>query len=120
MIKLGEAKVSPFLFGGVESFTYICPIKIQTAMSMTQDNIYFKWFWESLREDQKKDYRDMSINQQKDWYISYLESKYSAKKEDENLANTLFTSETQEQLQREFEGESDEEIEAERKKDLEK
>ena len=77
-------------------------------MSMTQDNIFFKWFWESLREDQKKDYRDMSINQQKDWYISYLESHYSVKKEDESLANMLFASETEEELMREFEGENDE------------
>ena len=35
--------------------------------------IYFNM--KSLRDDPKKDYRDMSINQQKDWYISYLESK---------------------------------------------
>lgn len=44
-----------------------------------RNTIYFKWFMESLRDDQKKDYRDMSINQQKDWYISYLESKFGKK-----------------------------------------
>ncbi len=44
-----------------------------------RNTIYFKWFMESLRDDQKKDYRDMSINQQKDWYISYLENHYSSK-----------------------------------------
>lgn len=44
-----------------------------------KNTIYFKWFMESLREDQKIDYDQMSINQQKDWYIAYLESKYSAK-----------------------------------------
>ena len=46
---------------------------------MSRDTIYFKWFMESLRPDQKADYRQMSINQQKDWYISYLESCYGAK-----------------------------------------
>ena len=50
------------------------------TMAMSLDNIYFKWFWESLRDDQKKDFRDMSINEQKNWYISYLESHYSVKK----------------------------------------
>jgi hypothetical protein len=49
-------------------------------MAMSLDNIYYKWFWESLRDDQKKDFRDMSINEQKNWYISYLESHYSVKK----------------------------------------
>ena len=48
-------------------------------MGLTQDNIYFKWFWQSLREDQKNDYNEMSINQQKDWYISYLEDHYQPK-----------------------------------------
>jgi hypothetical protein len=42
-----------------------------------RNSICFKWFWESLRDDQKKDYSEMSINQQKDWYISYLESHYN-------------------------------------------
>ena len=41
-----------------------------------KNNIYFRWFWASLSESQKKDYREMSLNQQKDWYISYLESNY--------------------------------------------
>ena len=44
-----------------------------------KDNIYFKWFMESLPEAMKKEYRAMSINQQKDWYITYLENHYSAK-----------------------------------------
>lgn len=43
-------------------------------------SIYFKWFQESLTDEQKKEYREMSINQQKDWYISYLENHYSSKK----------------------------------------
>ena len=34
---------------------------------------------DSLSEDQKKDYRNMSINQQKDWYINYLEDHYRVK-----------------------------------------
>lgn len=42
-----------------------------------KDTIYFKCFMDSLRDDQKHDYRQMSINQQKDWYISYLESHYT-------------------------------------------
>ena len=41
-----------------------------------KNNIYFRWFWASLSENKKKDYREMSLNQQKDWYISYLESNY--------------------------------------------
>lgn len=48
-----------------------------------RDNIYFKWFMNSLREDQKKDYREMSINQQKDWYINYLEDHYKVKKKND-------------------------------------
>jgi len=36
---------------------------------------------DSLSESQKIEYREMSINQQKDWYISYLESHYLAKKD---------------------------------------
>lgn len=45
-----------------------------------RDNIYFRWFWKSLSESQKKDYQEMSLNQQKDWYISYLEDHYEPKK----------------------------------------
>ena len=52
-----------------------------------RNNIQFKFFTESLRDDQKKDYRDMSINQQKDWYISYLESCYSPKPKTEDNGN---------------------------------
>ena len=44
-----------------------------------RNTIYYKWFQESLNESQQKDFRDMSINQQKDWYISYLENHYSSK-----------------------------------------
>lgn len=42
-----------------------------------RDNIYYRWFQDSLTEAQRKEYRDMSINQQKDWYTSYLENHYS-------------------------------------------
>lgn len=42
-----------------------------------RNTIYFQWFFESLRDDQKTSYREMSINQQKDWYISFLESHFS-------------------------------------------
>jgi hypothetical protein len=38
-----------------------------------RNTVYFKWFLESLTEDQKKEYSDMGMNQQKDWYISFLE-----------------------------------------------
>jgi hypothetical protein len=41
-----------------------------------RNTIYYKWFIESLTEQQKKEYSEMSINQQKDWYISYLENHY--------------------------------------------
>jgi hypothetical protein len=38
-----------------------------------RNTIYFKWFMESLSDEQKKEYNSYSINQQKDWYIAYLE-----------------------------------------------
>lgn len=41
-----------------------------------KNTVYFKWFMDSLSESQRKEYRQMSINQQKDWYISYLESHF--------------------------------------------
>ena len=44
-----------------------------------RNNIYFKWFMESLRGDQKKDYQQRSTNEQNIWYISYLEDHYSSK-----------------------------------------
>ena len=44
-----------------------------------KDNTYFKWFQDSLSDEQKQEYRDMSINQQKDWYISYLETHYQSR-----------------------------------------
>lgn len=50
-----------------------------------RDTIYFKWFIESLRADQIKDFREMSINQQKDWYIRYLEDHYEPKKKQTNV-----------------------------------
>ena len=40
------------------------------------NTLIFKWFQKSLTEQQKTEYREMSINQQKDWYISYLEKHY--------------------------------------------
>jgi len=48
-----------------------------------RNTIYYKWFIESLREDQKVDYRQMSINMQKDWYISYLENHFGARTKEE-------------------------------------
>lgn len=48
-----------------------------------RDTIYFRWFLESLSQEDKKQYRDMSINQQKDWYINYLEKHYQAKNNEE-------------------------------------
>jgi hypothetical protein len=44
---------------------------------MLRNTVYYKWFLDSLTYDQYKEYRQMSINQQKDWYITYLESHYS-------------------------------------------
>lgn len=41
-----------------------------------RNTVYYKWFKDSLRPDQLKDYDQYSINMQKDWYISWLESKY--------------------------------------------
>ena len=41
-----------------------------------RNTIYYKWFIEGLTDEQKKEYSEMSINQQKDWYISYLENHY--------------------------------------------
>ena len=74
-------KISSFFICIYQNFVlYLSYQKKTNTMALTLDNIYFKWFWKSLREDQQKDYREMSINQQKDWYISYLESHYSVKK----------------------------------------
>lgn len=47
---------------------------------MNRDSIYYKWFLDDLREDQLKDFNQRSINQQKDWYIRYLEKHYHIKK----------------------------------------
>lgn len=47
-----------------------------------RDNFYFRSFMRSLSKDQQKEYRDMSINQQKDWYISFLENHYQVKEEE--------------------------------------
>jgi hypothetical protein len=62
----------------------------------------------------------MTIPTEKTLELLKEKRELSYQKEEESLANIMFTSETPEQLKREFEGESDEEIEAERKKDLEK
>jgi hypothetical protein len=35
---------------------------------------------ESLTPDQKEHYNSLSINEQKDWYISFLEDSYLPKK----------------------------------------
>lgn len=43
---------------------------------MSEQSFYFREFMKSLRLDQKETYGNMSINQQKDWYISFLESHY--------------------------------------------
>jgi hypothetical protein len=60
----------------------------------------------------------MTIPTEKTLELLKEKRELSYQKEEESLANIMFTSETPEQLKREFEGESDEEIEAERKKDL--
>lgn len=39
-----------------------------------RSSIYFKYFMDSLSDSQRREYREMSINQQKDWYIGYLEA----------------------------------------------
>jgi hypothetical protein len=41
------------------------------------NSIFYKYFIDSLRDDQLKDYSQYSINQQKDWYITYLEAHFS-------------------------------------------
>lgn len=45
-------------------------------MAMNDNSYAYRAFWKSLREDQKKDFRDQSINMQKDWYINYLEKHF--------------------------------------------
>jgi len=45
-----------------------------------RNTIYFKRFQQSLSESDKQEYRQMSINQQKDWYIMYLENNFKSKK----------------------------------------
>jgi hypothetical protein len=46
---------------------------------MKTDTICFKNFWNGLREDQKKNYRDASFNNQREEYINYLEDNYKQK-----------------------------------------
>jgi hypothetical protein len=46
---------------------------------MNTDSFYYREFKKSLRPDQIKDYDSYSINNQKDWYIRFLESNYCAK-----------------------------------------
>ena len=42
-----------------------------------RNTIYYKWFIDDLKATYKmKDFREMSINQRKDWYIQWLESNY--------------------------------------------
>lgn len=48
-----------------------------------RNTVYYKWFKDSLRPDQVKDYDQMSLNQQKDWYISYLEDHFGERTERE-------------------------------------
>lgn len=55
-----------------------------------RDNYYFRSFIKSLSEDQKADYRERSINQQKDWYISYLENHFQPNTTEEK-ADTHFS-----------------------------
>lgn len=50
-------------------------------LNKMRNTVYYKWFINSLTDQQKVDYRNRSINQQKDWYISYLESHYNSNKE---------------------------------------
>jgi len=51
-----------------------------------RNTIYYKWFLESLSEEQRNNYiQELSINQQKDFYISYLESNFSLKNVHENI-----------------------------------
>ena len=41
---------------------------------------------ESLSEKQKGEYREMSINQQKDWYIAFLETFFDSREYQITLA----------------------------------
>ena len=41
------------------------------------NSIYFKWFVQAMNTEKAKEYSEMSINQQKDMYIKYLEAKLS-------------------------------------------
>lgn len=41
------------------------------------NSIIFKWFLSNLTDQQRADYREASINQQKDWYIYYLEQHFT-------------------------------------------
>lgn len=41
-----------------------------------RNTVYYTWFIKSLTKEQKEDYQQRSINQQKDWYISYLEAHF--------------------------------------------
>jgi|LakMenEpi03Aug12_release.lakeMendotaPanAssembly.Ray.scaffolds.fasta_scaffold3088570_2 hypothetical protein len=48
--------------------------------------VYFKNFMESLSEKQKNEYREMSISQQKDWYIAFLETFFDSREYQITLA----------------------------------
>lgn len=43
----------------------------------------FKSFWKSLRDDQKKDYRELSMYAQQKWYIRFLEDNFNWNKDKE-------------------------------------
>ena len=44
-----------------------------------RNTIYFKWFMDSLSESDKNEFNQMSIINQKNWYIQYLENHYEPK-----------------------------------------
>lgn len=52
-----------------------------------RDTVLWKQFHFLLSEDDKKQYRAMSINQQKDWYISWLERQHTITCTNQNRGN---------------------------------
>lgn len=48
-----------------------------------RNTIYYDWFIRSLNKSHKHEYDQCSINQQKDWYILYLENRLDSRKEGE-------------------------------------
>ena len=53
-----------------------------------RNTIYYKWFIERMDEQKRKEYRDMSINGQKDAYIAYLENHYTVSKTKKHYTST--------------------------------